>query len=220
MTDAPDPDATADRPLTRRELRRRRDGRPAATILTVCTGNICRSPMAEVLLRAALEAAGVRVHSAGTHAMVGHGMTEESQEIAIAHGADPEVAAAHRARYLVEPLLAGSDLVLTMTREQRSHVVQLLPAVLRRTFTVREFARLAASLSDAELRPDPTADPDARLQALARTVGAQRGLVEGAPQDDDVIDPYRRGREVYEQAAAQLLPALDEVERAVRLALR
>lgn len=197
---------------------------PVATILTVCTGNICRSPMGEVLLRARLAPLGVRVHSGGTHALVGHEMTDQAQQLAVALGSTQADAAAHRARYLVEPMLRESDLILAMAREHRSHSVQMVPAVLKRTFTVREFARLSAGLTDADARQAADAagdDPGARLQAVARAVAEQRGLaVRAAAEDDDVIDPYRRSQRTYELSASQLTPAIDEVERIVTAALR
>lgn len=192
------------------------------TILTVCTGNICRSPLAEVLLRQRLEPLGVRVHSAGTHALDGHGMPEEALELATLGGADPAIAAAHRARYLVEPYITGADLVLTMAREHRSTVVKMVPGVLRRTFTLREFARLASTLSTDEVQDAARGDGALRdrFAAVLRAVGDQRGLTPARPEDDDVIDPYRRSRETYALSGAQLTPALTEVERIVRAALR
>lgn len=195
---------------------------PSLTILTVCTGNICRSPLAEVLLRRALEPRGVRVHSAGTHALVGHGMPEPALELAAQHGADPAVAGAHQARYLVEPLLADADLVLTMAREHRSHVVKMMPSMLRRTFTVREFARLASTL-DTEAARAAAAEQGGtaaeRFGAVLRAVNDQRGLTPASPDDDDVIDPYRRSRDTYALSGSQLTPALTEVERMVRAAV-
>lgn len=192
------------------------------TILTVCTGNICRSPLAEVLLRAHLEPLGVRVHSAGTHALVGHGMPEPALELAAQAGADPEVAAAHQARYLVEPLLADADLILTMAREHRSHVVKMMPNRLRRTFTVREFARLASTLRSEDARAaaeEAGGSSRERFAAVLRAVNEQRGLTPTSGDDDDVIDPYRRSRDTYARSAAELTPALVEVERMVRDAL-
>lgn len=192
------------------------------TILTVCTGNICRSPMAEVLLRARLESLGVRVHSAGTHALVDHAMTEPAQDIALGLGAAAAATSGHRARYLVEPMLKDADLILAMAREHRSHAVRLVPGALRRTFTLREFARLSQTLSteDAQAAADAAGeDPHQRLRAVALAVTGQRGLTAAVPDDDDIIDPYRRSRETYELSASQLAPAIDEVERIVRASL-
>ncbi|WP_417505976.1 low molecular weight phosphatase family protein [Microbacterium sp.] len=192
------------------------------TILTVCTGNICRSPLAEVMLRAHLEPLGVRVHSAGTHALVGHGMPEPALELAAQAGVDPATASAHLARYLVEPLLEDADLVLTMAREHRSHVVKMMPNRLRRTFTVREFARLASTVSTDDARAAADAAGSSsheRFPAVLRAVNDQRGVTASSGDDDDVIDPYRRSRETYARSAAELTPALVEVERIVRAAL-
>ena len=196
--------------------------RSTLTILTVCTGNICRSPLAEVLLRARLESLDVRVHSAGTHAMVGHGMPEPALELALQAGADPAAASAHQARYLVEPLLGDADLILTMAREHRSHVVKMMPNRVRRTFTIREFARLASTLSTEDARAAADAaggSPHDRFAAVLRAVIHQRGLTPSSAEDDDVIDPYRRSRETYARSASQLVPTLDEVERIVRIAI-
>lgn len=197
-------------------------GAARGTILTVCTGNICRSPMGEVLLRSALRDLGVQVHSAGTHALVDHEMTDQAQQLAVVNGADAADAAAHRARLLTVPLLTQTDLVLTMAREHRSFVVQLAPSLLHRTFTVREFARLATTLTDDDVRQGLDAvgaDAALRLQALARLVAGQRGLVPAEPDQDDVIDPYRRSQKTYELSASQLTPTIAAVERVVRAAV-
>lgn len=90
------------------------DAAPVATgtILTVCTGNICRSPMAEVLLRSGLAGLPIRVHSAGTHALVDHEMTAPAQEIAAERGADADAAAAAGAVRTLTT--AGVDLLGTV----------------------------------------------------------------------------------------------------------
>ena len=192
------------------------------TILFVCTGNICRSPMGEVLLRARLSDLDVRVHSAGTHALVDHGMTEQAQQLAVGLGAQAELAAAHSAQLLVQPLLRDADLILTMAREHRTHSVQLMPDVLKRVFTVREFARLASSLSTEDALAAAVAagtSPRDRLRAVVTGVSRQRGMTAANPEEDDIIDPYRRSQKTYELSASQLAPAIDETERVIRLAL-
>jgi len=192
------------------------------TILTVCTGNICRSPLAATLLATRLRDLTVRVVSAGTQALVGHGMPEPARRIALTHGADPDLVADHEARLLTEPRLLEADLALAMTAEHRTFALHLAPSGLRRTFAVREFARLAATLGDEDLREivaGAGSAPRARLEAVVTAVADRRGTSPAAEGDEDVIDPYRRSFEVYEESAAQLLPALDQVERVVRGAL-
>jgi protein-tyrosine phosphatase len=78
-------------------------------ILVVCTGNICRSPMAEELLRKA--APDRIVESAGIAAVIGWGAAPEAQQVMTAHGHD---IGGHVARQITGKMLASSDLVLTM----------------------------------------------------------------------------------------------------------
>jgi len=228
-----DPDAPR---LTRRELRKRANPLRAAAganadtpidhanvprVLMVCTGNVCRSPMAEAVLRARLGATALRIHSAGTRALVGKEMPADAKALALAHGASPDDVAAHRARWLLEPIAEDADLILAMSREHRTTAVELAPHRLRQTFTVREFARLSGSLSESRIREAADAagsSPRPRLAAVIALIAQQRGTTGPALQDDDeVIDPYRRSRETYEKSAAQLVPAIDEVARVLRI---
>ena len=183
------------------------------SILTVCSGNICRSPLAEQLLRAGLAGIdGITVHSAGTMAMVGHGMPPEAQSLSARFGASD--AAAHVARQVDEKLIRGADLVLGLAREHRRSVVELVPAATRRTFTLREFARLAASVTDVDLEDaaSPLGDGSVkgRLRDAVVATASLRGVVAPfeSPDDADVVDPYRRPADVYEASAAQLVPAV------------
>ncbi|UWF78589.1 low molecular weight phosphatase family protein [Microbacterium sp. EF45047] len=188
----------------------------------MCTGNVCRSPLAALLLRSSLRDLGVVVHSAGTHALVDEAMTPEALQLALANGADADDAARHRGRLVQERMLIEADLTLTMTREHRAFAVQLAPSRLHRVFPVREFARLAATMTDDELLDAAEGDGDntrARLGSTVIAISHRRGLTAGGTDEDDVIDPYRRSAEVYERSARELVPALAQVERVVRLAL-
>jgi len=191
-------------------------------ILTVCTGNICRSPLAEYLLRKGLERWDVvDVASSGTGALVGHSMTDQTIAIAHQHGVpDPE---RHRARALVVEHLRHADLVLALSREHRSEIVSLLPRGSRHTFTVRELARLLEAVQAADLAAVaalPLADTAARFSELVHAAAALRGYVTPPENevDDDVIDPYRRGDDVYQQTVEQLVPAIDVILDRFKLA--
>ncbi len=194
-----------------------------ATILTVCTGNVCRSPLAEQLLTSHLRTIpGVTVHSAGTHALVGEPMPAKTREIARQYGI--RNVAAHRARQLNEDLLESSDLILTMTREQRREVVELNPRTIRRVFTIREFARLAEVTSDEVLCSElqsAGARTAERLRAVADVVKLSRHILPPLddPAEDDVIDPYRRDDDVHRLSARQLAPAVDGVAELLRRSL-
>ena len=81
-------------------------------ILVVCVGNICRSPMAEALLKRALrEQDGITVESAGLGALVGHPASEHSVELMAEAGED---ITAHRARQIHPDVVRDADLVLVM----------------------------------------------------------------------------------------------------------
>lgn len=185
-------------------------GRPA--VLAVCTGNICRSPAVERLLQAGL---GDRfdVSSAGTGAMVGAPIDAPMARLLEAEGVDTSGFAARR---LTAELVRGADLVLALTREHRSAVVRLAPAALRRTFTLRELARL---WSLANLHDLPT-DPAARLGELLVRVKATRAhsagkLTDSTDDSDDVVDPYRGDEALFVESWQQLAPAVETITRAL-----
>jgi len=94
-----------------------------AGILVVCSGNICRSPIAEGLLRRALERrldrAAPPVGSAGTIAVDGAPAMPESIEAARERGADIR---AHAARHLTPALIEDADLIVGMAAEHREAV--------------------------------------------------------------------------------------------------
>jgi protein-tyrosine phosphatase len=177
-------------------------------ILTVCTGNICRSPLAEQLLRTGLAELDVVLSSAGTAALVGRAMDERAAEFSRRFGGDPD---AHAARQLTVEHVRDSDLVLAMSREHRRYVVELLPRASRFTFTLREFARLLDTLNIDD-RDEIAGQPDqhGRLGTLVELAAANRGVAElpDDPADDDIIDPYRQDDAVYAESTRQLVPAV------------
>lgn len=183
-------------------------------VLVVCTGNICRSPLTEALLRTRLSALGAdaNVRSAGTRALIGHGMTRRAARSALELGAREADVAGHSAMQLDESLLATSDLVLAMTRAHRREIVQMRPQTLALTFTLREFARLGARVNPDAI---PWSTSDDRLQPLLDHVVAARGAVADRqdPALDDVADPYRRGGAAYQRAADEIAPAVEVVAR-------
>jgi len=161
-------------------------------VLHVCTGNICRSPLGERLMREGLRerlgngASVFDVRSAGTLGNPGQPMEPFALSTLAALGHD---GSDFGATFLVEDLVAGADLVLAATREHRAAAVTLNPRAARKTFTLREFDRLLSVVDPEAL---PTGDRVERAHAIVLAAAAQRGLVRpDRPGDDDVTDPYR-----------------------------
>lgn len=100
-------------------------------ILVVCVGNICRSPVAEAMLRRALP--GKTLSSAGLGALVGQGVDPTAREFAEAEGLD---VSGHQARQLTRALLTEADLILVMSDKQRRAVGDLAPEALGKTMTL------------------------------------------------------------------------------------
>ncbi|MCW2740136.1 MAG: hypothetical protein JWR45_558 [Blastococcus sp.] len=180
-----------------------------ASVLIVCTGNICRSPAAELLLAARWGGAQVTVASAGTGALVGQPVHPPMAELLAAAGVD---AGGFGARDLRPQDLRQADLVLTMTRAHRTAVARLLPAAVRRTFLLVEAADIAASVAAAGWPEDVGRAAAARLAALPALAAPHR---RPAGTDLEVPDPYRRPAEEYSRAFAMIESAVDRLARAV-----
>lgn len=187
-------------------------------ILTVCTGNVCRSPLVEVLLRQVLHGLPVSVASAGTAALVGDSMTPQNRRIADELGiAD---AAEHRARQLTRDMLETADLVLALTRDHRRAAVELVPRTAKKAFTLREFARLADA-DENMFFVEESGDAGAAMRAAITEIAGRRGVVPPPSNvaDDDVIDPYRQSDDVYAASREQIVPAVNSTARALRRAV-
>lgn len=171
-------------------------------VLAVCTGNVCRSPAIERLLGTWLGPAGLEVTSAGIAAMAGAPMTPQMATLVADAGGRPE---GFVSRQLTEDMVATADLVLTATRDHRGEVLALHPPALRRTFTLREFVRLARTVNPLALPPAPAV---ARFRALIPLAMDARTTHHAPRTEDDIDDPYGRDDAAYRRAFGQLLPAV------------
>ncbi|UQX89364.1 hypothetical protein M6D93_05005 [Jatrophihabitans telluris] len=176
-------------------------------ILFVCTGNIHRSAAAEAIFRARMEAASgsaraPRVSSAGTRAMVGYPIAPETASVL----AELHVSATgHVARQLTPAIAQSADLILTAETQHRDQIIAEHPRLLRRAFTLREFARLGRAVPVAAL----PADLAARVQAVA----ALRGRVDRGPDSDDIADPVDRPLSVVRDRILEVQEAVEVVVR-------
>jgi protein-tyrosine phosphatase len=168
-------------------------------VLFVCTGNICRSPLAERVTRAYVaavlgaDAACLRLESAGTRAVVGSGVHPRSATVLTALGGDH---GGFVSRQLTDGMAIDADLTLALTRAHRHEVLKRSPRGLSRTFTLLEAAELAALVpEDAEL---PGATFTERCRSLVRLMAAARARRSSTAQDD-VPDPIRESEAFHEE---------------------
>jgi protein-tyrosine phosphatase len=166
------------------------------TLLFVCTGNLCRSPMAAALARKVLagRAEAVDVLSAGL-LQGGQPATGEAVELMKRRGLDLST---HRSRRLGDALAPPPDLILGMAQEHARAVVDLLPQLLPRTFTLKDL--VARARSQGPRRPGET------LNTYLARVGGDRGFgaLAGTSSADDIDDPIGGDLLAYERCAAEL----------------
>jgi protein-tyrosine phosphatase len=192
---------------------------PAFRILMVCTGNICRSPMAERMLLAALakqspggdvSRARISVSSAGTIANEGSAMTREAQRETELYGGDGSDHLAHR---LELGDIQAADLILAMSREHRRAVVSIDPRASSKVFTLTEFARLVDAPGILELpapgeraSDDPASKDLTALRSMVTTISESRGYLPPPTSDSefDITDPYGRSARVYSRVGAAI----------------
>ena len=184
-------------------------------ILLVCTGNTCRSPMAEALFRRMAEARGipVKVKSAGVAAMAGQPMSRHAADVLRTKGLDPS---GFRSSELTEADVEWADAILTMTANHKRHVLERFPSAVDKTHALKEFA------SDG----GETAEKWKRREALVAELQLKMALGQPISNEErdrlyeldrqlpslDIGDPIGGDRAQYERTA-------DEIEAAIAAAL-
>jgi len=209
-------------------------------ILVICTGNIHRSPTAQHLLAHAFRGEPISVVSAGTAPALGEPMGGTLAEFLRGEGIDPS---GFRARFLTAADVRDADLILGMTRAHRGQAVSLWPGALRRSFTLKEFARAAAQATDQDLAAGgpgggasatqatdqdlaaggpgggasaTAADETVRRLALLADLAARR-RTPAAPADDDIADPHGQGDFMKQRVFVEIVEAVETIVRTVRV---
>ncbi|HEY9564296.1 MAG TPA: hypothetical protein VIR30_11050 [Nocardioides sp.] len=165
------------------------------SVLFVCIGNVCRSPLGERLLRLRLAEEGAgdayAVSSAGVRALRGRSMHPESIRTLEERGGSPE---GFVARQITGRIADEADLILAATREVRSRLLEESPRALRRTFTLTEFVALAeADLAEGKRRAGGAA-------AIIERCGQARGSLQ--PELYDIEDPIGRSAATFDRVAS------------------
>lgn len=120
----------------------------AFNILFVCTGNTCRSPMAEVIFRSIIpesKTTEYKVSSAGTDALPGLPASEGANSAVKEIGLNLD---AHRSRQLTQELVEKADLILALTSSHLNRIVDSYPDASARTFLLASYATKNSSKED------------------------------------------------------------------------
>ena len=138
-------------------------------IVFVCTGNICRSAMAEHLLKhwSKERGLGLEVSSCGVAAENWYVMPDAAKRLLAAEGIP---AFTHKARLATRSLLRDADLILVMTRDHADHLIEQFPEFTSRVHLLRELA----GFGDADVE-DPMGRPD---EVFARCLGVLKESLE------------------------------------------
>jgi low molecular weight protein-tyrosine phosphatase len=180
-------------------------------VLHVCTGNICRSPMAELLMRAELDrhyAAADRVVLDGAGTYGGHAGQPINPPAAVALRGFGIDASEFRAQHLSKRALQAAGLVLCATHEHVQRVVTVMPEAAGRTFTLLDLAEVAVRQAPGPSPAAGGADPAERLLTLCDLARTRRR----SPSDDgDIADPYGLSQPVYDATARQIHRAVQAI---------
>jgi protein-tyrosine phosphatase len=170
------------------------------TLLFVCTGNLCRSPMAAAIACSVLSGRteAVNVVSAGL-LRSGEPATDEAVTVMRRRGLD---LSGHRSRRVGDALVPPPDLIVGMAREHARSVVDAIPALFPRTFTLKDLV--------ARARIEGPRRPGEALDGYLARVGAERGFgaLVGMGSADDVADPIGCDLHTYERCATEIAVAV------------
>ncbi|NRF95168.1 low molecular weight protein arginine phosphatase [Paenibacillus frigoriresistens] len=187
-------------------------------ILFVCTGNTCRSPLAEGLLRIRVHQEGLaaEVRSAGVSAVTGGPISRNSASLLQEAGFKEPISSLA----IQESEVNWADLILTMTMGHKRTVIQRFPAAIEKTFTLKEYALDDAHILQAIEEREQLVTELQLKQALSQAVSVEERSriykLEHAIPDFDISDPFGGSIEIYRQTAEEINGSLDKLIQKIR----
>ncbi|KKO55063.1 low molecular weight protein arginine phosphatase [Paenibacillus sp. DMB20] len=179
-------------------------------ILFVCTGNTCRSPMAEGMLRKLASGRGLplEVRSAGVAAVEGMPISRHAGAVL----RDQQIGGDFSSKPLSPELVEWADLILTLTQSHKQYAIRQFPHAAEKTHTLKEFAE-----NDEQVLEDMRELDSLYVSVeLARSLGSEvdakdrERLIELRQRmpSYDISDPFGGSLEDYEATAAEIRNAL------------
>ena len=179
-------------------------------ILFLCTGNTCRSPMAEAFLKGLAHEKGLilAVRSAGISTIDGLPVSVNSQHALSRRGIQHQGSSVS----MNEEALQWADIILTMTTSHKREVMRRYPEVIDKLYTLKEFAYMDGNLQ-AQFNELETLYSELQMQqALGKSIND--GMLKRARQLEmslpsfDIADPFGGSQSVYDACADELEDAI------------
>ncbi|MDP5276814.1 low molecular weight protein arginine phosphatase [Chengkuizengella axinellae] len=182
-------------------------------ILFVCTGNTCRSPMAEGIFAGLVQREGldIEIRSAGVFAMDDHPISENAAQILKEKGLSTRITS----NKVTEEWVDWADYIFTMTMNHKRHVIEYYPQAVDKTFSLKEFVEENTNITNQlEERDQLIAEAQLKIslgQEIPEHIKQKLLKLETDMPNYDISDPFGGTIGDYQIVAGEIEELLNKL---------